>query len=81
MPDYPLVEVIWIDAEEVGEVGWNDLEDILKIAESPCPTVKSIGYMVYCSESHISLIRSFHSGGCSTVEKIPKGFIQNLRYV
>lgn len=81
MHDYPLVEVTWIDAEEVGEVGWNDLEEMLGEAQRPCPTVKSVGYLVHCVESHISLVRAFHSGGCSTVEKIPKGFIENIRYL
>ena len=26
MQKYPIVEVVWIDAEEKGEVGWNDLK-------------------------------------------------------
>jgi hypothetical protein len=81
MPDYPLVEVIWVDAEEIGEIGWNDLYETLEEAEKPCPTVHSVGYLVFSSESHISLIRAFYAGGCSTVEKIPKRFIENLRYL
>ena len=81
MPEYPIVEVIWVDAEEVGQVGWNDLDEMLEEAAKPCPTVKSVGYLEFVSESHISLIRAFHSEGCSTVEKIPKRFIEDLRYL
>jgi len=81
MADYPLVEVTWVDAEEVGQVGWNDLEEMIEEAEKPCPIVRSVGYLVFCSETHISLIRAFYSEGCSTVEKIPKRFIENLRYL
>ena len=76
---YALVEVLWIDAEEVGEIGWNNSEDMLEEASKPCPLVHSIGYLVFDSESHISLIRAFFDGGCSSVEKIPKRFIEDLR--
>lgn len=76
---YPLVEVIWVDAEEVGEIGWNNLEDMLEAAALPCPIVHSIGYLVHDSESHISLIRAFFAEGSSSVEKIPKRFIEDLR--
>jgi hypothetical protein len=54
---------------------------MLEEAAKPCPTVKSVGYLAFVSESHISLIRAFHSEGCSTVEKIPKRFIEDLRYL
>jgi hypothetical protein len=76
--NYPLVEVVWRDAEEYGEVGWNDFEDVLKFAEEPCTIVRSIGYLLYESESHISLLRSMHSAGVSSVEKIPRGFIEAI---
>jgi hypothetical protein len=76
---YPLVEVLWRDAEEIGEVGWNDLDEILSEAKKPCPLVHSVGYLIHDGEAHISLLRSLHDGGCSTVEKIPRGFIEALK--
>jgi hypothetical protein len=79
--NYPLVEVVWRDAEEYGDVGWNDFEDALKFAEEPCTIVRSIGYLLTASESHISLLRSMHSGGVSSVEKIPRGFIEEIYYL
>lgn len=81
MPNYPIVEVVWVDAAELGEIGWNNLEEMLEEAKKPCPLVHSIGYLVFSSESHISLVRAFYDGGCSTVEKIPKRFIEDLRYL
>ena len=31
--NYPIVEVLWTDAEEIGDVGWNDLKEQLKSAK------------------------------------------------
>jgi hypothetical protein len=76
---YLLVEVIWTDAEECGSVGWNDPEETLAESKVDCPTVHSVGYVLHDSESHISLIRSYHDNGMSSVEKIPKGFIRLIR--
>lgn len=76
---YPIVEVVWIDAEEIGEIGWNDPDEIIADSQADCPVVHSVGYVVFESDSHISLIRSWHSGGFSTVEKIPKGFIRSIK--
>ena len=30
--DFPIVEVIWIDAEEYGETGWNSTREIMQYA-------------------------------------------------
>ena len=73
--NYPIVEVLWYDAIEVGEIGWNDVEEMIEESKKPCPLVKSLGYLVHDCEGHISLLRAFHSDGVSTLEKIPKGFI------
>jgi hypothetical protein len=76
---YPIVEVIWTDAIEEGEMGWNDPQETIAIAIADCPVVHSVGYVIFESDSHISLIRSWHSDGLSSVEKIPKGFIREIR--
>ena len=78
-PKYSIVEVIWIDAEEAGDLGWNDPDEVITEAGRECPLVRSVGYVVFESDSHISLIRSWHSGGLSSVEKIPKGFIRAIK--
>ena len=76
---YPIVEVIWTDAIEEGELGWNDPSETVAMAKSDCPIVHSVGYVIFESDSHISLIRSWHLDGLSSVEKIPKGFIREIR--
>ena len=76
---FPIVEVIWVDAMESGVLGWNDPDETIAEASRDCPIVHSVGYVVFESDSHISLIRSWHSDGFSSVEKIPKGFIREIR--
>jgi hypothetical protein len=76
---FPIVEVIWVDAIEVGDIGWNDPDESISEAQKDCPIVHSVGYIIFESDSHISLIRSWHSDGYSSVEKIPKGFIRDIR--
>ena len=72
---YPMVEVLWIDAEEHGEVGGNDLKEQLKYAKKPVPEMQSIGFEVFRNEKHIALLSSVGPKECSTVEKIPIAFV------
>jgi hypothetical protein len=79
-PDkYPLVEIIWVDAEEHGEVGWNDLKEMLKYAKKVCPQMKSVGYVLYKGDKHIALADTVGPEECSTVQKIPTEFIRSIR--
>ena len=75
---YPRVEVIWGDAEERGEVGWNNLKEQLKFSKKPCPTMRNIGYEVHRDDDHISLLHSIGSNECSSVEKIPMSCIKDI---
>ena len=75
---YDIVEVVWIDAEEHGDVGWNDLKEQLTHAKKPCPTMTTVGYLVYDGKDHISLLSTIGNKECSTLEKIPKGFIVSI---
>ena len=75
---YSMVEVCWIDAEEFGEVGWNDIKSQLAHAKKPCPTMRSVGYLVYEGKEHLSLLSTIGDKECSTLEKIPKAFIKSV---
>ncbi len=75
---YRLVEVIWIDAEEFGEVGWNDLKAVKRYAKKPCPVMHTVGYVLHQSDEHISLASTLGEKECSTLEKIPCQFIQSI---
>ena len=76
--EYKIVEVIWCDAEEKGEVGWNDKKEMIRYAKKPCPKMKSVGYLIYEGPEHISLLSSIGPEECSTIEKIPKSFMIKL---
>ena len=74
-----IVEVEWFDAEEAGEIGWNSYEEIYEHSTTDCPIVKSVGYVIFENEAHISLIRAWHLGGLSSVEKIPKAWVRSIK--
>ena len=76
--NYNIVEVIWIDAEEHGEIGWNDIKTQLRYAKKPCPKMKTVGYEIYKDDDHISLLSSIGVKDSSTVEKIPVAFIKSI---
>jgi hypothetical protein len=73
-----IVEVYWTDAAECGIMGWNDPDEILSEAKAPCPTVRSVGYLLYESEAHIALLRAWYPEGVSSLEKIPKGMVSRI---
>jgi len=79
--DYPIVEVLWVDAEEKGDVGWNDLKEMIKYAKRPCPTMKSVGYVLHRTDEHIALLSTIGPEECSTVEKIPMSFVKEVREI
>lgn len=75
---YDIVEVVWIDAEEHGEIGWNNLKSQLKYAKKPCPLMRSVGYEVWRDDKHIALLSTIGEKECSTIEKIPNPFVQSI---
>jgi hypothetical protein len=77
-PTYPILEVIWIDAEEYGETGWNSTKEILREAKKACPHMHSVGYCIHRDDDHITLLSSWNKDHCSTIEKIPTGFIHKI---
>jgi len=76
---YRLVEVEWMDAEEFGEIGWNDLKAIKRYAKKPCPTMRSVGYILHHGKTHISLVSTVGEKECNSLEKIPTGFIKSIK--
>ena len=77
-PTYPILEVIWIDAEEYGETGWNSTKEILREAKKACPHMHSVGYCIHRDDDHITLLSSWNKDHCSTIEKIHTGFIHKI---
>ena len=76
--NYDIVLVEWVDAEEKGESGWNDIKEMLRYAKKPCPVMRSVGFEVYRGKDHIALLSTVGPDECSTLEKIPLGFIKSI---
>ncbi len=76
---FPIWEVHWEDAEEHGEVGWNNVRELLREAQKPCPVMRTVGYVVHEGESHISLMSTIGPAECGRLEKIPTGFIKKKK--
>ena len=81
MKQYPMVEVVWLDAEEKGDIGWNDMKELLRHAKKACPTMRTLGYLVYKGPEHVAILSSIGPNECSTMEKIPLSFIKSLNHL
>ena len=71
-----IIEVIWIDAQEVGGIGWNDLDEILTESLKPCPIMHSVGIVLRDCEDCVSLLSTVGPSECSSMEKIPRVWIK-----
>ncbi len=75
---YPIVEVIWVDAVEEGGTGWNDLPEMMREAKKVCPVMHSVGYLVHKGDDHVAILSTIGVQECSTLEKIPTGFLRSI---
>ena len=75
---YNIVEVMWVDAEEHGEIGWNSTKEQLAYAKRPCPVMRTVGFEVYRDDDHIATLSSIGDKECSSIEKIPMAFIKSI---
>ena len=76
--ELPIVRVTWIDAEEVGEIGWNCLKEQKRKAKEPCPIIISVGHVLFQSDKHISLVSTIGPDISGAVEKIPSEFVVSI---
>ncbi len=76
--NHEIAKVTWLDAEEIGDVGWNSLSGMKKRAKEDCPTMVSVGHVLYEGSDHISLISTLGDKECSTLEKIPMSFVVKI---
>jgi transposase len=79
--ELPIAEVVWVDAEECGDIGWNELDELLEKAAEPCPVMRSVGYVLHHCEDHISLISTIGPDECGSLEKIPAEFLKSVTYM
>ena len=73
-----IIKVIWFDAEEYGEIGWNSIRAIKIYAKKPCPKMITVGHLLFDSESHVSVVSTIGDKETTKLEKIPKCMILSL---
>ena len=76
---YRLVEIVWVDAEEIGDVGWNSLKEMKAAARKPCPTMHTVGYVLHEGPYHIAVVSTIGDPDSSSLNKIPTAFIKEIR--
>ena len=76
-----LIKIKWIDAETVGDCNWQDIEEIKEMSKKNPPVMESVGFVLYESDSHISIIDSHGEDVCGHLTRIPKGMIINASYL
>lgn len=65
---YPLVEVIWFDAEAGN--GWLDKDD-----DKELPKVVTVGFKIFENDSLLIIASTYHEDETNSRMKIPKGMI------
>ena len=69
---YPLVEVLWLDAET--SYGWEEIPDT---DLTPVLAV-TVGFLVSKNEHYIAVASTYSEGSCNSRIKIPSGMIQSM---
>lgn len=76
--DWPVVMVVWIDAEARGGPGWEDAEDLVEFALKPLSEVRTVGMMIHACEQFVALTESRGPDQIGVVQKIPKAWIISM---
>ncbi len=71
---YPIVVIIWDDAETAG--GWEEVPEEMKPA-----LATSMGFLVKESDDHILIASSYDDKHTNGRLQIPKGMIKDMRYL
>jgi hypothetical protein len=74
-----MVQVQWLDAECTGNSGWEDPNVMQEWAETPPPTMYSVGYLIHDGPVWITLVDTIGPNEVGTANKIPKGMIINIQ--
>jgi len=77
----PIVKILWIDAETIGDNGWQELEDLKSSIESPPPIMQTVGFLIGEYSTHISVTDSIGDKECGHLTKIPLCMIRSMLYL
>ena len=61
-----------------GDSGWQDLEEMKSRAENVPPVMRTVGFVLFETDSHISITESLGNDVCGHVTKVPTGMIRDL---
>ena len=76
-----MIRITWVDAETIGDSGWQDLSDIQDIKEIKPPVMETIGFVLGDFETHITITDSIGDKECGHVTKIPKEMIRTACFL
>jgi hypothetical protein len=76
--DWPVVSVVWVDAEARGGPGWEDAEDLVEFALRPLAEVRTVGLMIHTCDQYVALTDSRGPDQVGVVQKIPRAWIVSL---
>ena len=76
-----IVKIVWIDAETVGDSGWQEIEAIGDTVESPPPVMQSVGFLLGEYDSHVAITDSVGNKEYGHVTKIPVQMIRYMTYM
>lgn len=79
--EYDIVKVTWIDAETIGDSGWQDLYDVTVAFDTTPPIMKTVGFLLGEYSTHLTLTDSLGDKECGHVTKIPREMIKKIEYL
>jgi hypothetical protein len=78
MQEMSIVRIRWIDAETIGDSGWQDLEEVKESIETEPPTMITVGFVLGEYATHITLTDSLGTKECGHLTKIPIEMIKSI---
>ena len=73
-----IVKILWIDAETIGDSGWQDLEEIKESIEAEPPVMTTVGFLLGEYPTHITVTDSLGTKECGHLTKIPRDMIRSI---
>jgi len=75
MKRYPIVEVRWLDALELG--GWTEHKDV---TNKPMPS-RTVGYLIREADDALTVAGLVNANHVALAVTIPRGMVTSVRYL
>ena len=76
-----IVKVIWVDAETIGDSGWQEICEVGDSIESAPPVMQSVGFLLGEYDTHITITDSVGDKEYGHITKIPAPMIRYITYM